>query len=84
MLDVCLREGMINLRKLVLIKHSMPNLTSSVPANQWTLSEEGIKNTEILAKKLRKYNFDKIYCSEEPKAIETAEIIAREYSKSLK
>lgn len=74
---------MIYLGRIILIKHSMPNVTSDIPSNKWTLSEEGIISTKSLALKLEKFSFDKIYSSDEPKAIETAQILGSEFLKGV-
>ena len=69
--------------KIILIKHSMPNVTSDIPSKKWTLSEEGIINTKLLALKLEKFNFNKIYSSDEPKAMETAQILGNQFLKTV-
>lgn len=73
----------MNLRKIILIKHSIPKITSEIPSNQWTLSEEGIKHVKLLAPKIKNFNFDKIFSSVEPKAIETAQILGKKFSKKI-
>ncbi|MCP3738966.1 histidine phosphatase family protein [Rossellomorea sp. BNER] len=67
--------------KLILIKHSMPVLDSEQPSNKWTLSEVGKKESRELAAYLKAYNFQTVFSSDEPKAIETAEIIANQLGK---
>gem|GEM_PF-137421 len=67
--------------KLILIKHSMPELDATVPAPQWHLSELGRARSELLANKLSEYSLDVIVSSVEPKAIETAQIVARRLGK---
>lgn len=69
--------------KLILIKHSMPTLSSETPPNEWTLSEEGIKKAILFAPYLEKYNFGKIFSSEEPKAIQTARIFGEKLNKKV-
>jgi broad specificity phosphatase PhoE len=71
------------MRKLILIKHSMPNLSSDIPSNEWILSQEGKEQSKKLADKLKPYHFSKLFCSTEPKAIETAQIAGESLSKSV-
>ena len=61
---------------LILVKHSLSAIIPTVPANQWHLSEEGRLRSQLLAQKLSIYHLDVIVSSIEPKAIETAQIIA--------
>ncbi len=61
---------------LVLVKHSLPEIDPAVPSREWRLSEEGQVRSRILAEKLGPYNLDMIFSSNEPKAIETANISA--------
>ncbi|MBM7584156.1 broad specificity phosphatase PhoE [Bacillus pakistanensis] len=67
--------------KLILIKHSMPVLDSELPSNKWILSDAGKKDSREIASYLKTYDFQTVYSSDEPKAIETAEIIANELGK---
>lgn len=71
------------MRKLILIKHSIPTISSEIPSNEWTLSEEGINKAKLFAPNLDKYNFGKIFTSEEPKAIQTARIFGEKLNKEL-
>jgi broad specificity phosphatase PhoE len=61
---------------LILVKHSLPEIIPTVPANQWHLSETGRLRCKVLAEKLAYYAPDCIVSSTEPKAIETAQIVA--------
>lgn len=61
---------------LILVKHSLPGIEKSVTAHQWRLSEEGRARAARLAKKLRSFQPEVIVSSIEPKAKETAEIMA--------
>lgn len=62
---------------LILVKHSLPEVVASLPANQWRLSSEGRTRAQRLAEKLVCYHPELIVCSNESKAKETAEIIVR-------
>src|SRR5512133_38242 len=68
------------MRTLILIKHSMPRIEPNVPASQWRLSEQGRLRCAWLADALVPYAPEAIFCSVEPKAQETAELIARQLS----
>ncbi len=61
---------------LILVKHSLPEIVKKLPAREWILSAEGKRRARILAEKLRPYQPDMIISSREPKAVQTAEIVA--------
>jgi broad specificity phosphatase PhoE len=67
--------------KLYLIKHAMPELDPNVPAPDWRLGARGRALSELLAQKLGAYPLDVIVSSVEPKAIETAQIVAARLDK---
>lgn len=71
------------MKYLILVKHSLPEIKKSLPARGWKLSEEGRLRAHLLAEKLRLYHPEVIVSSVEPKATETAEIIARELKLKL-
>lgn len=62
---------------LILVKHSLPQIIDHVPAREWRLSEEGQVRALHLSERLKQYQPEVIVSSMEPKAQETAEIIAR-------
>ena len=64
------------MKRLILVKHSLPEILEGIPAREWNLSEEGVRRARILADRLRFYNPEVILASMEPKAIQTAEIVA--------
>ena len=64
------------MRTLILIKHSKPEINAKVPAKFWNLSVEGRERAAKLAEKLAKYAPQMIVSSDEPKAIQTAQIVA--------
>ena len=68
---------------LILIKHALPQIDPTVPANQWRLSEEGQCFSRVLAQRLAQYELDLIFSSVEPKAIETAHIVATALEKPV-
>ena len=61
---------------LILVKHSLPEILEDVPAREWHLSEEGRERVRKLAEKLLRYQPEVIVSSVEPKARETAAILA--------
>jgi broad specificity phosphatase PhoE len=67
--------------KLFLIKHAMPELDPNVPAREWRLGERGRGLSELLANKVAAYSLDVIVSSVEPKALETAQIVANRLGK---
>ncbi len=61
---------------LILIKHAMPVLDAAAPASTWVLGEEGRRQACEIAERLRERLPFELLSSAEPKARETAEIIA--------
>jgi broad specificity phosphatase PhoE len=68
------------MKYLILVKHSMPQIVENVPARDWKLSDQGKTRAQLLAERLRSYQPNLIISSIEPKAVETAEIIAQALS----
>ena len=64
------------LRRLVLIRHSVPEIERDRPASAWRLGETGRQRSELLASRLRDFRPEVVWSSREPKAVETAEIVA--------
>src|SRR5688572_16849289 len=65
---------------LILVKHSLPKIIKNMPAREWKLSVEGQIRAQRLAERLNQYQPEVIVSSIEPKAQETAEIIARQHN----
>ena len=61
---------------LILVKHSIPEIEEARPANTWKLSKEGQLRAQRLAEQLESFEPEVILSSNEPKAKETAEIVA--------
>ena len=61
---------------LIFLRHSLPVIDLAVPAREWRLSEEGQLRCRLLAEQLANFNPKKIVSSLEPKALETAQIVA--------
>jgi len=66
--------------RLILVRHSLPDIDPAVPASQWHLSAEGRLRCRTLADRLAAYAYapDVVLSSVEPKAVETAQIAARQ------
>jgi len=64
------------MKPLILVKHSLPEIVEHIPAREWRLSMEGRRRVRALADLLRPYQPEIIVTSVEPKAHETAEILA--------
>ncbi len=62
--------------KLVLIKHAKPLVDPSKTSRDWKLSEAGREQSLQMIDLMRGFDLTKIVSSDEPKAIETAKIIA--------
>lgn len=63
-------------RTLVLVKHSLPQIEEEVPAARWNLSVEGRARCQTLSARLAPYSLKWLVSSVEPKAAQTAEIVA--------
>jgi broad specificity phosphatase PhoE len=61
---------------LLLVRHSAPELDPSVPSEEWWLSEEGRRRCRPLAERLASFEPRVLLASTEPKARETAELVA--------
>ena len=66
-------------RQLTLVRHSLPEIKKDLPAREWLLSEEGKARARRLANVLKSHGLDLIATSNEPKAVETAQILAGQY-----
>lgn len=61
---------------MLLVRHSAPELDPSAPSEEWRLSEEGRRRCAPLAERLARYEPRFLLASSEPKARETAELVA--------
>jgi broad specificity phosphatase PhoE len=62
---------------LILIKHSLPEIAPTVRAAEWHLSESGRQRCHALAERVARYAPQMVVHSVEPKAEETAQLLAR-------
>ena len=65
------------MQQLVLIRHSAVVVDAAIEPKQWRLSDEGRRLCRPLATALRMHDLGVLISSEEPKAIETAEIVSK-------
>lgn len=66
--------------RLILVKHSLPEIVRGAPARQWPLSAEGRLRSHALVERLNAYAPQGIVSSTEPKAVETAQIVAAAFN----
>lgn len=71
-------EGELSLRALILIRHSESRVESQKPASAWGLTAEGRRRCAALASDLREFDLHGIFTSVEPKAAQTAELVAED------
>jgi len=64
-------------KRLILVKHSLPEIVEHVPAHLWELSDKGKLLVEKLAERLKQYQPEIIASSVEPKARQTAELLCK-------
>ena len=62
--------------KLILIKHASPQIEVGVSTHEWKLSAAGREKAKALAELLRPHAPAVVFTSREPKAVETAQIVA--------
>ncbi len=67
------------MRRLVLVKHSMPDIEPGKPPSTWRLGNVGRRRAKVLATKLSFLSPELTWSSREPKAVETAGIVARTF-----
>jgi len=63
-------------RRLVLVRHSTPEIVPGEPASRWRLSDDGRRRCTSLAQRLAAYQPVVVVASVEPKAAETAQLVA--------
>ena len=63
---------------VILVKHAQPILDPSKPAREWQLGPEGVSQAHRLAAALRAFSPLRVVSSPEPKAVQTAEVVAAE------
>ncbi len=68
---------------LYIVRHSIPAIDPSVAAEHWPLSDAGIGAAQQLSRLPSWQDVEIIYSSPEPKALQTAEEIARPWDKKV-
>jgi broad specificity phosphatase PhoE len=68
---------------LILVKHALPEIIPALPAKQWHLSEVGRIQCALLADQLAIYGPAVLVSSSEPKALETAHLVAQRMRTSV-
>lgn len=63
--------------RLVLVKHSHVDVVPGRAPRTWQLSGEGRRRAALLAERLADFDVARVVSSVEPKAVETAEIVAQ-------
>ena len=63
-------------KPLILVRHSLPEIQKGRPAREWKLSADGRLRARLLSERINSYPVDILFSSVEPKAVETAQIIA--------
>lgn len=66
----------VAMAKLLLVKHALPQIAPDVVSHRWVLSMEGTRQCDWLASELRDAGVSRLYASLEPKALETAALVA--------
>ena len=72
------------MRKLILVRHSLPEIDPNVQSTEWHLSDTGRRLCASLADRLADYHLKSIVTSKEPKAVETAQTMAKVLGISLR
>jgi broad specificity phosphatase PhoE len=68
------------MKRLILIKHAPPEVDPTQSSEKWSLGDKGRKACEPLAEKLKPFATAKFISSREPKAVQTAEELAKKLS----
>lgn len=63
-------------RSLILARHSLPEIERDRLAREWKLSPDGKLRARLLSERISTYPVEVVFSSVEPKAVETAQIIA--------
>jgi broad specificity phosphatase PhoE len=70
--------GSLSSRTVLLVKHAQPEMNASAPPREWVVGARGEEQSRDLARRLRPYVPISIVSSPEPKAMQTARIVAGE------
>ena len=64
------------MREIFLIRHADSALDPDVPSEKWGLTSEGVKQARAAGEELADAGLVEVFCSKEPKARRTADLIA--------
>lgn len=64
------------MRRLVLVRHSLPEIVADQPRRTWHLSNEGKRRAEELAQAMVRFRPERVLSSPEARARETASLLA--------
>jgi broad specificity phosphatase PhoE len=64
------------LRRLILVRHSIPEIRREEPAAEWRLSDAGVERAKAFARHVDPGTARTVFSSAEPKALETARALA--------
>ena len=67
------------MRRLFLVRHSVPEIRRELPAAAWRLSADGLARARAFARQLQPASAGSVFTSAEPKAVETARALAGEW-----
>lgn len=68
--------GSFSSRTVLLVKHAQPDMDASTPPCEWVLGARGEEQSRDLARRLRPYLPISLASSLEPKAVQTARVVA--------
>jgi broad specificity phosphatase PhoE len=68
--------------RLILVRHSVPEVDRGRPASHWPLSTSGRERCAALARELARYRPAALVASEEPKARETARLVGARWGQA--
>jgi broad specificity phosphatase PhoE len=68
---------------IILVKHGDPAILPGDVPSGWSLSPLGRRRCEELVDRLDAYRPSRVVCSDEPKAIETAEVVGSRFGKPV-
>lgn len=72
---------MLEIDRLILVRHAMPIVQPDVPSDEWQLGDEGRRDARSLRSKLHEDAY--FVASDEPKAIQTLEELANNAGASI-
>jgi broad specificity phosphatase PhoE len=65
---------------IILVRHAITQPQPGISPHAWTLTDEGREKAQALAERLCRFHASRILSSDEPKAVETAQVLASHLS----